>query len=294
MTPELGTPFAVVCHDAGAANIVIAWINAEGLVTSARPFMRGPAEKIWRDTFPAAAMCETIEECLSGVRAVLTGTGWASDVEHHARQMAATAGLHSVAVIDHWVNYEPRFERQGARALPGELWVADDHAAKIARDTFPGIPVLVMPNYYLERIVRSIAAVPAGGDILYVLEPERRAWGDGRPGEFQALDYFIEMLPQLGIPPGTLIRLRPHPSDPPGKYEPWLATHSGTRAEIDASASLGDALSRARWVAGCESMAMVVALKAGRTVFSTLPPFAPPCSLPHAELVHLTKIGTRQ
>jgi hypothetical protein len=33
---------------------------------------------------------------------------------------------------------------------------------------------------------------------------------------------------------------------------------------------------------GCESMALVVALAAGREVFSSLPPWAPPCRLPHA------------
>jgi hypothetical protein len=150
-----------------------------------------------------------------------------------------------------------------------------------------------MRYFDLEAAALAAGPVPERGEVLYVLEPVRRSWGDGRPGEFQALDYFIEKLPQLGVPAGTLIRLRPHPSDPPGKYETWRASHPGVPTEMDQSASLADAIARARWVAGCESMAMVVALAAHRTVFSTLPPEAPVCSLPHSGLVHLTKIGTR-
>ena len=51
--------------------------------------------------------------------------------------------------------------------------------------------------------------------------------------------------------------------------------------------SLSDALSRAKWVAGCQTYAMTLALKAGRIVFGTLPPWAPVCVLPHEGIIHL-------
>ena len=132
------------------------------------------------------------------------------------------------------------------------------------------------------------AVGPAGSDdeLLYVLEPARSDWGRQAPGEFQALDYFAQNRHRLPLPPGTRIRLRPHPSDPPGKYEDWLRRQAPDFT-LDISANLPEALARAQWVAGCESFALVVALAAGRRVICTLPPWAPACRLPHAGLLHL-------
>ncbi|MFM7531273.1 MAG: hypothetical protein ACKO5J_02040, partial [Rubrivivax sp.] len=76
------------------------------------------------------------------------------------------------------------------------------------------------------------------------------------------------------------LRLRPHPSDAPGKYDGWLARRPGTL--LDTHPTVAPALSRARWVVGCESHALTVALACGREVYSSLPPWAPPCRLPHA------------
>jgi hypothetical protein len=84
----------------------------------------------------------------------------------------------------------------------------------------------------------------------------------------------------LGISPTTPLRLRPHPSDPAGKYDHWLAHHPGV--VLDRHASLAQAMNSARWVVGCESYALVVALAAGREVWSSLPPWAPACRLPQA------------
>ncbi len=39
---------------------------------------------------------------------IITGTGWASDLEHSARLLAASHGKPTIAVIDHWVNYEAK------------------------------------------------------------------------------------------------------------------------------------------------------------------------------------------
>ena len=83
-----------------------------------------------------------------------------------------------------------------------------------------------------------------------------------------------------------MLVLRPHPTDAPGKYDDWIARH-GTCARLDPSKSLVEAIARCAWVAGMESNAMVVALAAQRRVVCTLPPWAPPCRLPHRGLIHL-------
>ena len=294
---ELHGRVAAVCHDAGAANHVIAWLRSYGDASTVRPVMTGPAGRLWQRAFPNVALYPSIEDAIRSADFVLTGTGWGSDLEHEARKIARESGIRSAAALDHWVNYLPRFKRGETVVWPDEFWVVDEYARRIAQETFPGAIVRKQPNAYLSEQVAAIE-LPSGNNlaILYVLEPVRSDWGRGVPGEFQALDYFLSRLECTGLPPEVSILLRLHPSEPPGKYTGWIAQQTERRIQIDDSISLAQAISRARWVAGCESFALTVALAAGRPVFCSLPPWAPQCRLPHGGLVHVKDLpggGTR-
>jgi len=284
VSPELPTPLAVVCHDAGAANVILPWLRPRSF--QVRAVMRGPAERLWRLRFGDAPLCASLDDAIDGARLLLSGTGWATDLEHDARVRAQQLSVRSVAVIDHWVNYPGRFERQGQQQWPDEFWVTDSDALALARWHFPADRVRLQRNLYLAEQVSAVQPVPTeGASVLYVMEPARNDWGRGVAGEWQALDWFMQHRVAAGIPAAAPVRLRPHPSDDTGKYAAWLARHP--QVQLDASATLADALSGARWVVGCESYALVVALAAGRTVFSSLPPWAPACRLPQAGLLRL-------
>lgn len=288
---DLPTPLAVVCHDAGAANIILSWLAAKPQ-RDVRPVMEGPARRLWQARFPDWPVCDTIDRALDGAAALLSGTGWSSSLEHSARKEAREMGIRSAAVIDHWVNYQARFIRDGQAVYPDEYWVTDPHALDEARRCFPDAAVRMMPNLYLaEQLARIPSLKPGRSEVLYVLEPARSDWGRNQPGEFQALDYFGSRLDALGLDLETPIRLRPHPSDPIGKYDAWIARNESLNVTLDNSADIAEAIANAEWVAGCESFALVVALEARRKVICTLPPWAPPCSLPHNGLIHLKKIA---
>lgn len=277
--PELPHAVAVVCHDAGACNLILPWLHHPGL--HVRAVMQGPALALWRARFGAAPLCSSLEAALAGVQLVLTGTGWASTLEHDARALARQRHLRSAAVIDHWVNYPERFVFNGRQQWPDEFWLTDDMAVELACQHFPQHQLRCYANRYLQEQALAVAPlVPGQGDVLLVMEPMRSDWGRGVAGEWQALDFFMQHRSLLGISPTTPLRLRPHPSDPAGKYDRWLAHHP--RVVLDPQASLAQAMNGARWVVGCESYALVVALAAGREVWSCLPPWAPACRLPHA------------
>ena len=280
MAPDLRAPLAVVCHDAGACNVILPWLERAGLPM--RPVMKGPAAQLFAARF-ASTPTWPREHALDGAAMLLSGTGWASQLEHRARLLARQRGVFSAAVIDHWVNYEMRFERGGRVVWPDEFWVTDDDALALARHSFPGAVVRHFDNLYLQAEVAAIgplAARPA--QLLYLLEPMRNDWGRGVAGEFQALDHFMHERIAAGIAADVPIRLRPHPSDPPGKYDAWIARHRDADVALDGHASLSEAIGASACVVGCESFALVVALQAGRRVISSLPPWAPPCRLPHA------------
>lgn len=267
--------------------MIAAWVAAADLVPE-RVIAAGPASKIWRERFGSDVALTNDPDAVHGMACVLSGTGWASDLEHRARVAAARAGIRSVAVIDHWVNYAMRFEREGEMQLPDAIWVGDAEAAAIARAEFADVPVETHSNLYLSEQAREAGPVPDNGDALFLLEPARSDWGEGVPGEFQSLDYFVARREAAGVPTGTTVRIRPHPSDPPGKYDEWIAAHPGT--SLDTSPDMGTALSDARWVIGMNSAGLAIALKAGRCVISALPPHAPPCVLPHAAIARLCNL----
>lgn len=294
MIPNYPQNTAVICNDAGAGNIVIASLLETGR-TDWHAYMRGPSAKLWEITFPETASFDKLDSTLDEAELLITGTGWASNVEHDARKLARAHGIRSVAVIDHWVNYEERFIRHGETVLPDEFWVTDDYAVEIAKHTFPDGTVIKIPNCYVETQLQAISQITVTGqpELLYVLEPTRSGWGRETKGEFQALDYFVSHLPQLDLPLGTVIRLRPHPSDAEGKYDAWIEVHPSLNIQLDDSINITESLGRASWVVGCESFALVLALMAGRKVYCTLPPWAPSCRLPHSGIRCIADVGKK-
>jgi hypothetical protein len=284
---DLPTPLAAVCHDAGATNLILPWIAAER-PERLHPVMGGPATALWRSRFGTTATLQP-EQALEGASALLTGTGWASDLEHRARKLAKARGIRSVAVIDHWVNYRERFVRNGEEVLPDEIWVTDEYALALAREQFPDLLISLRPNLYLEeQLAKAPPLTDTDRDVLFVAEPIRSDWGNDALGEFQALDYFLSRRRELGIPRGARIRIRPHPSEPTGKYDAWANSHANVA--FDGSEDLATALGGARWVVGCESYALVVALHSGRNAISALPPWSPACRLPHGEIARLAAL----
>lgn len=289
----LARPLAVAVHDAGAANMIAAWA-AHAAAPPDRVIAAGPGRVIWQQYFGDAVPIMADPAAIAGMATLVSGTGWASDLEHRARIAAAGQGVHCVAVIDHWVNYAMRFERAGARHWPDLVWVGDAEAAALARTALPGIAVEQHANTYHAQQADAAGPCPATGDALFVAEPARSDWGRERSGEFQALDFFMAQRGVLGMTAGTPVRIRPHPSDLPGKYEGWIAaqreSESGSAITIDTAPDMAAALRVARWVVGMNSAALVIALAAGRHVVSALPPHAPPCVLPHRGIVKLATL----
>lgn len=293
----LKPPLAVVCHDAGAANLIIGWLaNLTGLTL--RAHMQGPALKLWQTAFPKSTLF-SLQEAIQGSVQLLSGTGWASDLEYEAMTVAQKIGLPTVAAVDHWVNYNQRFVRKGLEVLPNEIWISDDEAFAEAQKCFPGVIIRQFPNMYLQAQVAEVLAYDknrppsTGWRVLYALEPIRQHWSGGYSmlGEFQSLDYFLLKLNALGLDTRAQIRLRPHPSDPPGKYESWVQQK---RSQYDISLALDEpiakAVSWADWVVGCESFVLIIAINAGKKTVSTLPPWGHICRLPQKNLIHLSQL----
>lgn len=302
MLESLPFPLAIVAHDAGAANHIIAWFKylahqqTEPINRSINVCAADPALSLWLSAFPNSKI-STLPDSLADAKLLISGTGWQSDLEHDARKLARNLGIKAIAVIDHWTNYRDRFIRNGEEVLPDEIWVTDIYAQKLAEDHFPDLSIVQLPNLYLENIVAEVhlqeaSVIPfTSTRLLYVLEPIRQVWGNGdQLGEFQALDFFIENINLLELGEQITIKLRPHPSDRLSKYNQWIESKPNFDISLDDSSTLAEAIAWSNVVVGCQTYAMVVALEASRRVICSIPPKLATCVLPQTNIIKLADI----
>jgi hypothetical protein len=295
MILDIKNPIIFAAHDLGAANHIIAWIKeSEGVEII--PCLRGPAKKAWKQAFPNKSISDNLSEVVKEGRTMISGTGWATSFEHDARVMAFNTGIKSIGVIDHWTNYKKRFIFNDVEQLPDEIWVTDNWAFNLASQLFAGRKIVSMPNSYLRNLKNEIHEIGVSKqnditNILYVLEPIRDYWGsDLHEAEFTGLDFFMENLASIVKSGAVLIKLRPHPSDPFGKYDKWISNQKNVDVQLDDSLSLASAIAWSDIVVGCQTYAMVVASAAGKKVFSSVPEWAPDCILPQSEIIKISSI----
>lgn len=299
---DLPKPIAVVCHDAGAANLIIGWLHVfvtESITNLAdlRIVANGPASTLFKKNFPSIELT-SFERAISTSSSLISGTGWASSFEHDARSLAREKGLYVIAVLDHWVNYRQRFIYQKNEVLPDEIWVGDQYAYDIAKLEFPYTKLKLLDNIYLSNVVERINKLEkclnslSSDKVLYVLEPIRQPWPLNSPmfGEFQALDYFLAHLQSMGIDKSAEIRLRPHPSDPPNKYQSWIDMNLDYNISMAPEQSIEVDIAWSDFVVGCQTFALVIAARAGKKVFSTLPSWAPRSPLPYTDILILADL----
>jgi hypothetical protein len=298
------TSLCIVSHDAGGAEILASYVAQQGLACS--KVLAGPALRIFQRHF---GQVETLglEEAVASCESFLCGTSWQSDLEWTVLGRAAKAGKRTIAYLEHWVNYPERFVRNGIQHLPDELWVGDADAEILAKAHFPGTPIRLVPNPYLLKTVENIRKLETAGklrtrgevNVLFVCENisdhAREQHGDPRwwgYTEVEALEYFFSCLASLEETVNT-VTIRPHPSENPEKYLP-VADRFRPMARLSSGATLAEEIARADIVAGCESMAMVVALEAGKKVICAIPPGGRSSCLPQSILNKMQLLAQKQ
>lgn len=287
---------AIVSHDAGGAEILSSYVRQQNL--DSLYVLEGPARKIFERKL-GTVQTLSLEEAVRLSTSILCGTSWQSDLEFKAIKYARALNRPSVAFLDHWVNYRERFIRSGEVCQPDEIWVGDSIAENMALKTFPALPVCLIENPYLYDIRQEFQAMPNRHrrnperlSVLYVCEPLREhgrlQFGDERHWgyvEEEALRYFLNNISILDKSVERIL-IRPHPSEPANKYN-WAQQEFNLPIIQGGSRALIGEIAECDVVVGCESMAMVIGLLAGKRVISCIPPGGNACALPQGEITHL-------
>lgn len=294
MTVELASPVAIVAHDAGGAEMLSSYVARRRV--PCRLVLDGPALKIFERKLGSVSLTP-LAEAIASCSSLLCGTSWESELEWQAIAAAHAAGKPAIAFLDHWVNYRRRFVRGGVVHLPDAIWVGDDAAETLAREIFPETSVQRVSNPYFEDIRDELAklepapeaAAGRGLRALFLCTPVKEHEEKRGYTEFDALRYFFSSRAALGRPLTSLV-IRPHPSEEPDKYR-QIAAEFGSGVRVGGDKPLLQEIAESDVVAGCGSMAMVVALVAGRRVISAVPPGGRASSLPQPEIESLQDLS---
>ena len=289
-------PVGIVVNDAGAANHIYSWVEA-GKLKDVRIYSTGPAKKILDEynIKKNLRFLGQIDELIFNSKSLIVGTGWETDVEFQAIKLGTQASIKVSAVIDHWTNYLERFSRLNEIRLPDKIIVTDKYAYEKARHIFKNLPIEVYPNLYLEKQIkniRPIELIKQRNILLYLTEPIRNNWGKNELGEYQAMNYFFNKLSKLDLPEDIEVIVKTHPSENNEKYNTLISRYSKKNkiSLAHKSSQLADLISMSKWVAGCQTYALVVASNAGRKIFISLPKNGPKSIFPHENFEELRKI----
>lgn len=286
----------LAAHDAGGGQLLFSW-SREHPENSYRYCLQGPALELFTralgplPNIPLDDLAHRLEEKSPDL--ILTATSWSSRLEMDVRALGAAKGIRTAAYLDHWVNYRERFGYPGRwlENLPDEIWCPDPESLKrCALDGFPAGLLVMAGNPYLDGLAVRVAALgieEEPGTVLYICEPvgEHMRMAHGDPlhkgyDEFGAMRLFFAAIKRWDPVPLN-VRVRLHPSEREGKYDAFLKDYLGSVViQASVGTDLLEDIARASSVAGCESMAMVVALKAGKKVYTSIPPHGERCSLP--------------
>ncbi len=165
----------IVSHDAGGANLLAHWCKKWQTRVKFIYKVAGPAVKIF-NSLNLAKTCLEQFPAPASVDAVVTSTGWQSNIEYEAIQWARQHDIQSASYLDHWVNYQDRFIRGGNIIYPDEIWAGDQDALNLAKELFSSknIKFRFMRNQYFCELKQQVEPQSSkANSILICLEPIR-------------------------------------------------------------------------------------------------------------------------
>ncbi len=271
-------PTAVICHDAGGAEIIARHVRdffPNHLISA-----HGPAVAVFADVLGEPATT-SVEAAIRASTQVIVGTGWQTNIESDALRAALSLGRPTVAVLDHWTDYESRFRRLNQTVLPDEIWVTDSHAKSLSEIAFPTTQIRFITNQYVDEFVATVARVRPSdpiGTLLFLSENvtgfAQRTTGDDLSlgfTQYNALDYVLANLETIDSRIKSVV-IRPHPSEISELYAGY--EQSGSLCVTLSHDDLARDVARAQVVVGFGTMAMYVASACGVRTLDCLPPGA--------------------
>ena len=118
----------IICRDIGAASVISENENNKNCLY----FLKNPAKKFFKKKGIISENLKTLEKHIKNCEFIITGTSWPLDIEFRAIKLAKKYNKKIITYLDHWVNYELRFNNN-KKMLPDTIITTDNHAFNLAK-----------------------------------------------------------------------------------------------------------------------------------------------------------------
>jgi hypothetical protein len=262
--------YGIIAHDAGGAEIISSLLLFEKLKFNC--YLEGPARNIFNDKIKNFDN-STLEKIIKFSDIIILGSSWQSDLEYNALRLARKYNKYTITILDHWVNYLQRFERNSKLELPDIILTCDKFALQIAKSEFKNFEtsIYTIENYYFKQVKDdynklNITTRHIKFKYLYlcepIIEPLKKMNKNIDFYGFNEFDIMNIFLKKVKIDDIILIRL--HPSEQINKYDQILK--SANINYVISNNKLIDDISVSEIVYGWCTMALVISKILGKKI----------------------------
>ena len=255
--------------------------------------MSGPAKKIFKRKLKKIKILD-IDSAEKISNKLICGTSGKSKIEVKAIEKFKKKNKKTTAIVEHWTNYKTRFLYNKNLILPDKIWVFDRYSKEKIEKIF-NTKIILKKNYYFSEIKNQINKIKVNQiskkiiNILYVSEPiseftKKKIINYKHSREYETLKYFFNNIEYITKKKYNII-FRSHPLEKSNKYK-WLKTFI-KNIKISKNRLLIQDVNKADIVVGRQTMALVVALKSKKKVFSCIPPKEKRCIIPYKGITEL-------
>ena len=305
-----GDKIALIAHDAGGSEFWAAWIKRHPSL-DIRYYLTGSAAAVFQRELGLSIESKNLEAFLRSEKwqTIWTTANWGSDSDLRAWRYGRDQNIETIAFADCLGSTEDCFMFEEEEILPSKFWCTTSDVKKaLIGLRVHAEKIDLVPAYHFQEKAQRIRKFEAGEKadmssmrILYICENisecEKNLGAQKNElrgyDEFSALDYFLQKV-RGGLFAGSHVRVRPHPSDAAGKYDGLLKNFSDLHVDVSKDHTLEKDIAWSNTVVGCESQALMIALEAGRLVYSCLPPEArTPCRLSDRRIHFIVSSGDK-
>jgi|MDSW01.2.fsa_nt_gb hypothetical protein len=259
------TTVGIASYDAGGANLLNSLVD-NFLDIKFYLYVDGPASKIFNNQ--NIIRVDSKYDLLDNVDLLILGTG-GTDFEKNLLSDARENEIFTISILDHFVNYKKRFEKQNKFIFPNLCFVSDSYSYEIAlKELHPYKDIHICRNYYLESLKTLFKDKinKKSKTVLYVLENLNEEW-DSKPAWKTAFQNFYN---NLFLKNNNLdkIIVRPHPKDDLSVYDDL---HNFDNLSFDTNISGIKSLKEVSTVVGIESYFLHLASQCGFNVYTSIP-----------------------
>lgn len=269
----------VLSNDAGASEYIAHMILTEFERSDWRVCVLpdSPAYKIFTKCNLPLTTMESVD-CLHDIvkkqrpDLILYGTSWQINFQTAVEKIAELYHIHSIALLDHWVNYKERFNQH---IPPKHIMVMDDIAFALAKKNFgETINITQLKSYFLENMRASFNTVNQkhAESVVFISEPtsiiakNNLGTEDGYGfTEYSVLEDLLTLFNEITV--------RLHPSDRTDKYNAIIQNHTNKKITIinPYDEELIETLHKSKLTIGFDGMALFISYYLGINTISYMP-----------------------